>query len=77
MAGAEGLAPSRCSANMFAFHPFLGNSQTVPFPQPASPTVPTTLGLFVVIRLRQPTVSKPAVLSVPQAVSVDIQLGGR
>lgn len=77
MAGAKCLAHSRCSTNVFAFYPFLGNRQTVPFPQPASPTVPTTLDLFVVIRLRQPTVSKPAVLSVPQAVSVDIQLGGR
>lgn len=77
MAGAECLAHSRCSTNMFASHPFLGIGQTVPVPQPASPAVPTTLGLFLVIRLRQPTVSKPKMLSVPQAASVDIQLGGR
>lgn len=72
MSGDKSLAHSRCSTkSMFVFHPLLGSRQTAPLPQPASPTVPTTLGLFVVIRCQQPMISTPTELSVPQAVAVD------
>lgn len=72
MSGAKSLAHSRCSTKfMSVFLPFLRSRQTAPLPQPASPTVPTTLGLFVVIGLQQPMISTPTVLSVPQAVAVD------
>lgn len=78
MAGAKGLAHSRYSINIHVCLPSLPGEQADSSPSSASkPHCAYNSGLFVVIRLQQPTVSKPAVLSAPQAVSVDTGLGGR
>lgn len=67
--------------SVLVFHPSPGSGEmTLLSRQPTSPSLPTTLWVCfacVVIRHQQLRVSKPTVLSFPQAASVDRGLGGR